>query len=417
MDSDLISLTHVHLTVQVSEGLTNFSCTSTLSFLALCPVDRVAFHARGLPIKGVKATHNKRPVEVVAVSEPNEADEVWVTLGGGGVGPGRLTLLLSTSGAVSDTQLHGLFRCHHTGSPDAVLLTHFEPAFARGTFACVDDFAVRPRWTLELRLPTSLHALANMPLAVSKTEGRSTQISVFAETPPMPAYLLGFHITAQPLLVAEGRHPKGSPRTTIPVRVQYPKGNAEASALLPAALRGLSILEDYFGLPYGLPKLDIVFVPRLMLGGMENWGLIFLNAADTTSQGKGKKASEKLVELLMHELAHQWIGNLVGFPFWIKEGVCCYLEELVGDLVTGRRDRPQPSGRTPAGTEDVSKASVTGEASQLFTGSTYQRSQAAVSDSVRILGPDEFRDRLRHLLAQNFHGFVTEEQFLAHFAP
>ncbi len=63
------------------------------------------------------------------------------------------------------------------------------------------------------------------------------------------------------------------------------KGSVEGPGLLPATLQGLRLFEEYFGIPYGLPKLDVVLTPRMMLGGMENWGLVFLNEGDTKSQG------------------------------------------------------------------------------------------------------------------------------------
>ena len=62
-----------------------------------------------------------------------------------------------------------------------------------------------------------------------------------------------------------------------PVRIPY--------CPQPRPAPGLQLFEEYFATAYGLPKLDIVFTPRMMLGGMENWGLIFLNDSDTKTQG------------------------------------------------------------------------------------------------------------------------------------
>ena len=71
-----------------------------------------------------------------------------------------------------------------------------------------------------------------------------------------------------------------------------------------------------------------------------------LPPTSVTLSGKGKKGNEKLNELLMHEIAHQWVGDLIGFPFWVKEGICCYLEERMGDLVNGRKPRPSAAAKS-----------------------------------------------------------------------
>ena len=64
MDPDLVSLTNVHLALQLPSGPGPFSATSTLHYLIMCPVESVMFHAKNLQIKGMKAQQNKQPVEV-----------------------------------------------------------------------------------------------------------------------------------------------------------------------------------------------------------------------------------------------------------------------------------------------------------------------------------------------------------------
>eukprot|EP00667_Euglena_gracilis_P013658 EG_transcript_14098 len=394
MDPDAAPLTHVHLAVQLTPDAPAFTATATLTFLLLAPTRCLAFHARGLDLRGVRVAQNKRPLEIASTSEPNDADEVVVTLAAEVEG-GRVTLMVSSAAAVSATALHGVYQCTYPKAKGPAVMTHFEPAYARSTFPCVDDFSVRPRWTVELQAPASMTVLGNMPLAAAKDMGKGTKLHVFQETPPMPAYLLAFFATAAALQVLEGQHPSLDSATT-PVRVHCPPGHPEGPTLLSATLRGLQLFEEYFAAPLGLPKLDVVLVPRMMLGGMENWGLIFLNDHDTKAQGKGKKGAEKLVDLLMHELAHQWMGNLVGLPFWAKEGLCCHLEERMGDVVNGRPPRAVGGGKAGGcKSDEAAKASATQDASVLFTGTTYQRSQAFVTDQVRLLGDDAFRDRLR----------------------
>eukprot|EP00668_Euglena_longa_P031934 GGOE01041208.1.p1 GENE.GGOE01041208.1~~GGOE01041208.1.p1 ORF type:complete len:428 (-),score=132.12 GGOE01041208.1:50-1180(-) len=370
------------------------------------------FHARGLDVRGVRVSQNKRAVEIATKSEPNDADEVLVTLSAE-VDVGRVSLMVNSTAPISHTSLHGVYQCPYPKVKGAVVLTHFEPAYARGAFACVDDFAARPRWALELQAPAAMNVMSNMPLAGSKDMGKGTKLHTFQESPPMPVYLLAFFATTAALQVLE-QECSSVDGTLMPVRVHCLQGHPDGPTLLSATVRGVALFEEYFAAALGLPKLDVVLAPRMMLGGMENWGLVFLNENDAKAQGKGKKGAEKLLNLLMHELAHQWMGNMVGLPFWVKEGICCHLEEVMGDVVNGRAPRASSGSSKVVGckADDASKVSASGEASVLFTGTTYQRSQAFITDQVRRLGDDRFRDRLRELVSNYAHQYVTEQCFL-----
>lgn len=51
---------------------------------------------------------------------------------------------------------------------------------------------------------------------------------------------------------------------------------------------------------------------------MENWGLITYRVVDLMLDEKTSSAStkERVAEVVQHELAHQWFGNLVTMDFW-----------------------------------------------------------------------------------------------------
>ena len=100
---------------------------------------------------GARALQPLPPPQIASVSEPNDAHEVCVTFGAP-PDVGKFTLTVSYVGLCSDTELHGVYQCTHPKSKESVTMTHLEPAFAKETFVCLDDFSVRPRWTLELQV-------------------------------------------------------------------------------------------------------------------------------------------------------------------------------------------------------------------------------------------------------------------------
>lgn len=79
----------------------------------------------------------------------------------------------------------------------------------------------------------------------------------------------------------------------------------------------MKLFEDMFGLPYPLPKLDQVALPDFS-GGMENWGLVlYKDFYLEFNEGVTSAASQQTqTEVVIHELAHQWFGNVVTMDYW-----------------------------------------------------------------------------------------------------
>jgi aminopeptidase N len=80
---------------------------------------------------------------------------------------------------------------------------------------------------------------------------------------------------------------------------------------------GLAFFDDYFGVPYQFEKYDQVLVPDFLYGAMENAAAItfaergFMYKADMTEEQRAR-----LAYVIMHEMAHQWFGDLVTMQWW-----------------------------------------------------------------------------------------------------
>ena len=88
-----------------------------------------------------------------------------------------------------------------------------------------------------------------------------------------------------------------------------------AASIAPSALH---FYEDYFKVDYPLPKMDMVAVPGLSGGAMENWGLITYgySALLFDEENSGAKSKQTIVSVMAHEVSHQWFGNLVTMNWW-----------------------------------------------------------------------------------------------------
>ena len=84
--------------------------------------------------------------------------------------------------------------------------------------------------------------------------------------------------------------------------------------------RILKYYESYFGVPYPLPKQDMIAIPDFSAGAMENWGLItYRETALLYEEGvTSSYGQERVRTVIAHELAHQWFGNLVTMEWWTE---------------------------------------------------------------------------------------------------
>ncbi len=80
----------------------------------------------------------------------------------------------------------------------------------------------------------------------------------------------------------------------------------------------LDFMEGYFGIPYQLPKTDMAAIPDFAFGAMENWGLItYRETSLLWDEGVSSLVDrDRVIEVVAHELAHMWFGNLVTMEWW-----------------------------------------------------------------------------------------------------
>ena len=146
-----------------------------------------------------------------------------------------------------------------------MIATHLEPADARRIFPCWDEPAFKASFELAATVPQSFTAVGNMPVTREEAAGPGAKRVSFAPTPKMSSYLFVLAAGEFERLTEEADGVTVSVVTTLGKREQ-------GRFALESAIKLLHYFNDYFGVKYPLPKLDLIGIPGGFSGAMENWG-------------------------------------------------------------------------------------------------------------------------------------------------
>jgi tricorn protease interacting factor F2/3 len=224
---------------------------------------------------------------------------------------GEIRVSIDFTGRIS-SKMAGFYRSRYVqeGRERTMAVTQFQESDARRAFPCLDRPRDKATFDVEMVVDEGVAALSNMPVAKEETLHGGRRLVHFARTPKMSTYLLFFGVGDFEFITDEE-----DPR----VRGATPPGMSKfARKGLGLGRKSLHFCETYYGIDYPLPKLDLIAVADFAFGAMENWGAItfrenlLLHFADITS----KAGEQRIFEVIAHEIAHQWFGNLVTPSDW-----------------------------------------------------------------------------------------------------
>ena len=224
---------------------------------------------------------------------------------------GKATIDLEFQGILND-RLLGFYRSQYSqgGKTKYLATTQFEAADARRAFPCWDEPEAKATFDISIIADNKFTAISNMPVKSKKKLGSKT-LYHFAKTPIVSTYLIYLGVGEFEYLT--GRIGK------IQLRVVTTKGNkSKGKFSFDLGKKLLTSYEKYFGIKYPLPKLDLIAVPDFAAGAMENWGAITFRETILLYDPKTSSTRTKqfIAEVISHEIAHQWFGNLVTMKWW-----------------------------------------------------------------------------------------------------
>src|SRR6184192_2405699 len=402
-----------------------FAGTETVKLTARRRVRQLVLNALELKIEAASIDGKELPDSAIKTDTKNELLTLALR---SELATGEHTLTLRFTGKI-DERGQGLFymRYEEQGSRarKTILGSQFEATDARRFFPCWDEPVFRARFQLTAIVPENWLAVSNMPIASEKKIAGGKEVR-FAATPPMSSYLNVF--VAGELDLIESR----SGPTQI--RVIATKGKAELGRYaLEVTAQILQYYNDYFGVPYPLPKLDQIALPGGFGGAMENWGGITYYESALLFDPKNSSAETKqnIYEVLAHEMAYQWFGDLVTMAWWdnlwLNEGFASWM----GTKCTAhfnpqwevwlRRNLPRdPTRRVGIAKEQAMEGdarstthpiqqpvATEAEANSAFDDITYKKGQSFLRMLESFLGEDVFREGIRRYIAAHKYSNST----------
>src|SRR5215471_1638915 len=250
--------------IRIVPNLDNFTFTGseTVKLNVRSPVHQLVLN--GLELKIEAASVDEKELPLSAIRTDNENQLLTLTLPSE-LATGDHALALRFTGKINQ-QGQGLFYMRYqepgSGSRKVMLGTQFEATDARRFFPCWDEPAFRAHFQLTVVVPEDWLAVSNMPVEREQKIAGGKEVR-FAPTPLMSSYLNVF--VAGELDFIE------SQVGPTQIRVIATKGKAELGRYaLEASAEILKYYNDYFGVPYPLPKLDQIAIPGGFGGAMEN---------------------------------------------------------------------------------------------------------------------------------------------------
>ncbi|MBW2657787.1 MAG: M1 family metallopeptidase, partial [Deltaproteobacteria bacterium] len=332
---------------------------------------------------------------------------------------GNIRLKFDYQGLIND-KMAGFYRSKYSyqGQTRYMAVTQFEESDARRAFPCMDHPARKATFDITIDIDQNLVAISNAAVKDQELLDNGKMRVTFEQTPKMSTYLVFFGVGEFEFI-----HDEKDDRVrvvTLPGMQKFAHFGAEQGR------RSLEFSESYYGIAYPLPKMDLIAIPDFAFGAMENWGAItfrenlLLHYPEVTS----KSGEERIFEVIAHEIAHQWFGNLVTPSdwryLWLNESFATFFGFGVVDHYCPQWDTWQQflysqtgSALTRDALHETFAIEIPGGEHVVINASTapiiYNKGGSILRQIQSYIGDDNFRKGLQHYLKTYAYGCAASQ--------
>ncbi|MFI9200323.1 aminopeptidase N [Streptomyces sp. NPDC053048] len=326
----------------------------------------------------------------------------------------------------------GLHRFVDPEDGEVYLYTQYEPADARRVFANFEQPDLKAPFTFSVTAPADWTVLSN---GEQDGEPEKTDVSSatwrFVPTAPISTYITA--VVAGPYHVVRDHYSRTFADGTvqeIPLGALCRKGLArhfDADDIFTVTKQGLDFFHDHFDFPYPFGKYDQAFVPEYNIGAMENPGCVTFREEFVFRGKVTRTAYERRANVILHEMAHMWFGDLVTMEWWddlwLKESFADFMGSFSQVEATRfdsawitfannrkswayRADQLPSTHPVTADIHDLEDAKLN------FDGITYAKGASVLKQLVAYVGRDAFLEGARRYFKRHAYGNTRLEHLL-----
>ncbi len=400
----------IRYTIHLEPDLNTFKFKGSTGILleTVEPIHEIGLNVLELTILSCEVKKSSRYVECAYSVDPNK-EEVNISLPEKMIG--EIELRLDYLGEINN-KMAGFYRSRYVadGKEKYIAVTQFEESDARRAFPCFDHPVKKAFFDVEMVIDENLDTISNCAVIEEKPLGNGKRLVKFQRTPKMSTYLLFFGVGEFEFKEAPG---------DILVRMAAMPGMTKYGEFgLEFGKKSLEFAQAYYGIEYPLSKLDLIAVPDFAFGAMENWGAItfrenlLLHYPGITS----KAAEQRICEVIAHEMAHMWFGNLVSPSdwtyLWLNESFATYFgygivahyhpewdiwEQFLNGQTNNSLDRDSFQETFPIEIPGGEHVVINTSTAPII----YSKGGSVLRQVEGYMGEDDFREGVRHYLKEH----------------
>lgn len=406
----LISNTRYTLSFNLENDATTYNASAEIRFTLSSPTSTFLDFKTG-EIQSYSVNGNTKPVVYENYRIHLDKTDLQV---------GENTVIINFKQSYSKNG-RGIYRFQDPEDKKVYVWTKLEPFDANQVFPCFDQPDLKATFAAQITAPNDWKVVfATLPTKQAKVDKKTHW--TFPPSPVMSPYLFSLH--AGHYEVWEDKY------KNIPLRLFVRaslKKYVDYRYWFTVTKNGFAFFEKEFDYPYPFKKYDQLIVPEFSSGGMENVAAVNYNERYIQRGPSSQDEKESLSNVMLHEMAHMWFGDLVTNKWWdelwLNESFATFMAFNAVSKATEYKDAWmtfQRRGKLTAYIEDQYPTThpISTEVPDInatfnhFDAITYSKGSASLRQLAYYLGEDHFRKGIQQYFKQYAYTNTTLTQFI-----
>jgi aminopeptidase N len=407
----LIKVSSYQVDLDLTGGDETFKATSVIRFTCSSPGTSLTFADLTAP-----AVHrillNDSPVPLDAF----DGDRIALT------GLAAENVLVVDAECAYSRSGEGLHRFTDPVDDRVYLYSDLETFDAHRVYPCFDQPDMKATFEFTVKAPADWQVVSNLAAESYVAEGTAVRWR-FPVTPLLATYFTA--VAAGPYYVVRDEH------DGIPLGLFCRQSLAEyldPDEIFTVTKQGFDFFHNAFGIKYPFGKYDQLFVPEFKEGAMENAGCVTMLEDYLFRSRVTDSARELRGQVILHEMAHMWFGDLVTMRWWddlwLNESFATWAGTLAQAEATRwsaawttyaqiyksfayRQDQLPSTHPIAADIPDIHAVEVN------FDGITYYKGASVLKQLVAYVGRENFLAGVRKYFAAHAWGNATLADLLS----